>query len=69
MKKEALLIIDVQNCFLPGGSLGVTDGEQVIPVINSLREKFDIVATTQDWHPADHVSFAQLFTYLSNPSL
>ena len=58
MKKSALLIIDVQNCFLPGGSLAVTDGDQVVPVINSLREKFEIVAVSQDWHTPDHVSFA-----------
>ena len=49
-KKSALLIIDVQNCFLPGGSLAVSDGDQVIPVINSIREQFDVVAISQDWH-------------------
>ena len=57
-KKSALLIIDVQNCFLPGGSLAVTDGDQVIPVINSIRNQFDVVVLTQDWHCPDHVSFA-----------
>ena len=57
-KKSALLIIDVQNCFLPGGSLAVSDGDQVIPVINSIREQFDVVAISQDWHCPDHVSFA-----------
>ena len=56
--KSALLIIDVQNCFLPGGSLAVTDGEKVIPVINDIRSLFDIVVLTQDWHCSDHVSFA-----------
>ena len=57
-EKSALLIIDVQNCFLPGGSLAVSDGDQVIPVINSIRNQFDVVVLTQDWHCPDHVSFA-----------
>src|SRR5271165_6874190 len=55
---SALLVIDVQNCFLPGGSLAVKDGEQVIPVINRLAKKFVNVVITQDWHTPDHVSFA-----------
>ena len=60
-KKNALLInIGVQNCFLPGGSLAVSDGYQVIPVINSIRDQFDVVVLTQDWHCPDHVSFASL---------
>lgn len=55
-----LIIVDVQNDFLPGGSLAVTDGDQIIPVINSLLEKFDprSVFLTKDWHPQDHGSFA-----------
>ena len=57
-KKTALLIIDVQYSFLPGGSLAVTDGDAVIPVINAIRDQFDIVAISQDWHCSDHVSFA-----------
>ena len=56
--KSALLIIDVQNCFLKDGSLAVTDGDEVIPVINNIRKNFDIVILTQDWHCKDHVSFA-----------
>jgi nicotinamidase/pyrazinamidase len=55
---RALIIVDVQNDFLPGGTLAVPNGDQVIPVINDLSRDFDIVVTTQDWHPANHCSFA-----------
>jgi nicotinamidase/pyrazinamidase len=55
---SALLVIDVQNCFLPGGSLAVKDGDQVIPVINRLARGFANVVLTQDWHTAGHISFA-----------
>lgn len=55
---KALLIIDVQYDFLPGGSLAVWEGDQIIPVINRLQEKFDLIIATQDWHPGDHGSFA-----------
>jgi nicotinamidase/pyrazinamidase len=55
---SALLVIDVQNCFLPGGSLAVKDGDQVVPVINKLARGFANVVMTQDWHTAGHVSFA-----------
>jgi len=55
---SALLVIDVQNCFLPGGSLAVKDGDQVIPVINRIAKRFANVVMTQDWHTAGHVSFA-----------
>jgi nicotinamidase/pyrazinamidase len=55
---SALLVIDVQNCFLPGGSLAVKDGDQVIPVINRLAKGFANVILTQDWHTAGHISFA-----------
>jgi nicotinamidase/pyrazinamidase len=55
---SALLVIDVQNCFLPGGSLAVKDGDQVVPVINRLARGFANVVMTQDWHTASHVSFA-----------
>lgn len=55
---KALIIVDVQNDFLPGGALAVKDGDAVIPVINSLQQKFELVLATQDWHPADHKSFA-----------
>lgn len=55
---NALIIIDVQNDFLPGGALAVPDGDAVIPVINSIQPLFDLVVATQDWHPAAHGSFA-----------
>ncbi|MBU4304626.1 MAG: bifunctional nicotinamidase/pyrazinamidase [Candidatus Omnitrophica bacterium] len=56
--KRALIIVDVQNDFCPGGALAVPEGDKVVPLINELQEKFDIVAATQDWHPKDHGSFA-----------
>ena len=55
---KALIIVDVQNDFLPGGALAVMNGGSIIPVINNLQKKFDLVVATQDWHPADHKSFA-----------
>ena len=55
---SALLVIDVQNCFLPGGSLAVKDGEQVVPIINRIAKSFSNVVMTQDWHTPGHVSFA-----------
>ncbi|MBN9005335.1 MAG: bifunctional nicotinamidase/pyrazinamidase [Rhizobiales bacterium] len=55
---SVLLVIDVQNCFLPGGSLAVKDGDKVVPVINRLAKGFANVVMTQDWHTAGHVSFA-----------
>lgn len=55
---DFLLLIDVQNDFCPGGALAVADGDAVIPVVNRLATRFDHVVLTQDWHPADHSSFA-----------
>ena len=55
---SALLVIDVQNCFLPGGSLAVKEGEQVVPIINKMAKGFTNVVATQDWHTPGHVSFA-----------
>jgi nicotinamidase/pyrazinamidase len=55
--KKALLIVDVQNDFCPGGALAVKDGDKVVPVINSIMERFDLVISSQDWHPADSVHF------------
>ncbi|WP_225035717.1 bifunctional nicotinamidase/pyrazinamidase [Winogradskyella sp. SM1960] len=55
---KTLLIIDVQNDFMPGGSLPVSKGDSIVPVINKIQDKFDLVLATQDWHPIDHVSFA-----------
>lgn len=56
--RTALLIIDLQSDFLPGGSLAVTDGDQIIPIINKLQGAYDLIVATQDWHPANHGSFA-----------
>ncbi len=53
-----LIIIDVQNDFCPGGRLAVAGGDETVPVINGLAQDFDHVVLTQDWHPADHSSFA-----------
>jgi nicotinamidase/pyrazinamidase len=55
---QALLLVDVQNDFLPGGALAVPEGDAVVPVANSLIPRFPLVVATQDWHPADHQSFA-----------
>ncbi len=55
---KALLLVDVQNDFMPGGALPVPKGDQVVPVINRLQKKFDLVVATQDWHPNGHASFA-----------
>ncbi len=55
---DILLVVDVQNDFCPGGNLSVPDGDQIVPVINRLIERFDHVVLTQDWHPAGHSSFA-----------
>lgn len=57
-KDAALLIVDVQNDFCPGGALGVPDGDAVVGPINRLSRHFRCVVFTQDWHPADHISFA-----------
>ena len=55
---KALILVDLQNDFCPGGALAVKGGDQVIPVANELQKKFDLVFATQDWHPKDHGSFA-----------
>lgn len=55
---ETLIVIDVQNDFCPGGALAVSEGDAIIPRINALMEEFSTVVLTQDWHPADHSSFA-----------
>jgi nicotinamidase/pyrazinamidase len=58
MEIRALVVVDVQNDFCPGGALAVTDGDAVVPVINALLPRFPLVVATQDWHPAGHASFA-----------
>lgn len=55
---KALLIVDIQNDFCPGGALAVPDGDSIIPVTNKLIDHFNIIIQTQDWHPAGHSSFA-----------
>ncbi len=57
MDTDVLLVIDVQNDFCPGGSLGVKDGDKIIKNINSIQDKFNNVVLTQDWHPKNHSSF------------
>ena len=55
---DALIIVDLQNDFLPGGALPVPHGAEVIPVANELQQRFELVLATKDWHPPDHGSFA-----------
>jgi len=55
---DVLLAIDLQNDFMPGGALAVARGDEVVPLVNRLAQAFTHVVLTQDWHPADHVSFA-----------
>ena len=57
MKKRALFIVDPQLDFMPGGSLAVPFGDMIVPVINSIISKFDVVIVSRDWHPEDHKSF------------
>jgi nicotinamidase/pyrazinamidase len=56
--KDVLIVVDVQNCFVPGGSLAVNDGDAIVPLINQLAKRFANVVLTQDWHTPGHVSFA-----------
>jgi nicotinamidase/pyrazinamidase len=55
---NALIIVDLQNDFLPGGALPVPHGDDVIPIANELQKRFELVLATKDWHPHDHGSFA-----------
>ena len=55
---KALILVDIQNDFLPGGALGVPRGDEVVPVANRLQPRFGLVVATQDWHPKGHGSFA-----------
>lgn len=55
---KALVLVDIQNDFLPGGTLAVADGDKIIPVVNRIQREFPLVVATQDWHPASHGSFA-----------
>lgn len=58
IETDVLLVVDVQNDFCPGGALAVPAGDQVLPVVNRLIDRFEAVVLTQDWHPAGHASFA-----------
>lgn len=55
---KTLVLVDIQNDFLPGGALAVPEGDRIVPVVNALLPDFDLVVATQDWHPAGHGSFA-----------
>jgi nicotinamidase/pyrazinamidase len=55
---DVLLVIDMQNCFMPGGTLPVSNGDAIIPLVNALGRRFETVVLTQDWHTPDHASFA-----------
>lgn len=54
----ALIIVDIQNDFVPGGALPVNGGDEIIPLVNDLQDSFDLIVATQDWHPPGHKSFA-----------
>lgn len=56
---KAFLMVDIQNDFLPGGALAVPEGDQIIPILNTLQGHFDFVLASKDWHPKDHISFTQ----------
>ena len=56
--KDALIVVDVQKCFLPGGSLAVGKGDEIVPLVNDMAKRFQIVIITQDWHTPGHISFA-----------
>ena len=58
MKNTALIIVDIQNDFLFGGALAVKNGDDIIPIVNNLQQSFNHIIATQDWHPANHKSFA-----------
>jgi len=55
---NALILVDIQNDFIPGGALAVPNGDEIVPVANRLQAKFDLIVATQDWHPPKHSSFA-----------
>ena len=57
-ERAALIVVDVQNCFGPGGTLAVAKGDEVVPVINRIAPAFENVVVTQDWHTSGHISFA-----------
>jgi len=58
---SALILVDIQNDFCPGGSLAVKEGDQIVPVVNELQKRFELIVATKDWHPAGHSSFETLW--------
>jgi nicotinamidase/pyrazinamidase len=58
---NALILVDIQNDFCPGGSLAVKEGDQIVPIVNELQKHFALVVATKDWHPAGHSSFETLW--------
>ena len=58
LQRSALIVVDVQNGFTPGGNLAVNNADQIIPTINQLSKYFENIVLTQDWHPENHISFA-----------
>jgi nicotinamidase/pyrazinamidase len=58
---SALILVDIQNDFCPGGSLAVKDGDKIVPVANELQKRFELIVATKDWHPAGHSSFVSLW--------
>lgn len=63
---KTLIVIDLQNDFIPGGSLSVPDGDKIVSVINKIQPYFDLIVASQDWHPANHISFASNHPRKSN---
>src|SRR6185503_6635110 len=59
LQDAALILVDIQNDFCPGGALAVNEGDQIVPIVNRLMSRFPLVISTQDWHPPDHVSFRE----------
>lgn len=59
---NALILVDIQNDFIPGGRLAVPSGDEIIPLVNDLQASFELVVATQDWHPQNHKSFASNHT-------
>ena len=60
-KHSALILVDIQNDFCPGGSLAVKEGDRIVPVVNELQKHFALIVATKDWHPVGHSSFASLW--------
>ena len=59
--RQALILVDIQNDFCPGGSLAVGEGDLIVPIVNELQKRFDLIVATKDWHPVGHSSFETLW--------